>query len=97
MNDAFTYSLHPYPPTIYSKEGTHKNVEAIVPSELMLSQPPPTSGGLWIQDGMALLQEFKDVPLTFGKVADAILGKLLSVGHQYGARRIDFVPDRYPA
>jgi hypothetical protein len=45
---------------------------------------------------MELLQELKDAPSTFGKLADKILGKLISIAHQYGAERIDFVPDRYP-
>ena len=104
MEDALSYSLHPFPHSSTTNEETlaktdksrlRKCIERLPSKDCQLASPP-TSELIWIEDGMALFQEMKDIPVTFGKLADQILDKLLSVASKDGARRVDFVPDRYP-
>lgn len=105
MKDALCYSLHPYPPSLSTHDGTlaktnkailRNELERISPVESLQNPPRPGSNIAWIQDGMALLQELKYISAAFGGLATEIFGKIVSIANKYGVKRFDFVPDRYP-
>ena len=47
-------------------------------------------------DAIALLQAMKDVPQTFGDLAEKILEMIVNCARASQATRIDFISDRYP-
>ncbi|XP_033106462.1 uncharacterized protein LOC117108533 [Anneissia japonica] len=57
---------------------------------------PPENAALMI-DGMALIQSIRDVPKTFGELADDILKQIINLAAKYKCSRVDFVTDRYPS
>ena len=46
---------------------------------------------------MAFVQQAKNIPVTFGQLADRLLHELVGMTKKYGCNRVDFVCDRYPS
>ena len=105
LQHVFTYSLRPYPRALATDSGclvkTVKSKllhaleqEAMVP---LIEQVPTNSAA--IVDGMALLQmlKAKNIPETFGQLADVVLKNVIDIAVYNKSRRVDFVTDRYPA
>ena len=105
LQHVFTYSLRPYPRALATDSGclvkTVKSKllhlleqEAMVP---LIEQIPANSAT--IVDGMALLQmlKAKNIPETFGQLADAVLKNVIDIAVYNKSPRVDFVMDRYPA
>ena len=47
-------------------------------------------------DGMAIVQTVKDVPQTFGALAEKIIQRIINNATTSNASRLDFVSDLYP-
>jgi hypothetical protein len=104
LEHVFTYSLRPYPRALATDSGclvkTVKSKllhvleqEAEVP---LIEQIPSNSAT--IVDGMALLQMLKarNIPETFGQLADVVLKNVIDIAVYNKSQRVDFVTDRYP-
>lgn len=53
--------------------------------------------GALLIDGMALIRSLKNIPDTFGELADDLLQLIIKMGRKFSCPRVDFVIDRYPA
>ena len=104
MKEVLTYSLHHFPPAIANHGGTLANtvkaklrnyLEAVPPAEKEIPSLPTTDCA-WVLDGMALIQQIKEVPTTFGALARQFFNSLVSIAVNHGVKRIDIVVDRYP-
>lgn len=62
----------------------------------LIEQIPSNSAT--IVDGMALLQMLKarNIPETFGQLADVVLKNVIDIAVYNKSQRVDFVTDRYP-
>ena len=49
-----------------------------------------------IVDAMAILQMMKDIPSTFGELANELLSRVVNMAVMSKSGRVDFVADRYP-
>lgn len=106
MKNALTHSLHPFPPAVATHEGTITKTDKSkllrfiegmnIKEDTGDHVPFPSNSTAWIIDGMAILQELTNIPTTFGKLADFVFQKIISIAMHHGAKRIDFVTDRYP-
>ena len=61
--------------------------------DCLVDQVPENSAIIF--DGMALIQGLKNVPPTFGELADTILVHMIQLAAKCKATRLDFVTDRY--
>ena len=102
MKEVLTYSLRKFPSPIATVDGklvkTPKSklmhvLEGRVDDPTIESVP---SNNTLILDGMALIQMMKDIPNTFGKLVEIILGRILSLASNSKSTRVDFVCDTYP-
>ena len=100
----FSYSLRPFPRALATDSGgLNKTCKSkllhVLEDEAgkpLIEQIPLNS--TTIIDGMALLQMLraKDIPNTFGELADSILKQVIGIAVYNKSARIDFVTDRYP-
>ena len=102
VKETLGYSLNPYPPAIVqyggapvktNKSALMRHIEQTASEQNAL---PNRNGCVWIFDGMAVLQQMKNIPPTFEKLADKVLTDILQVVQKFGAERVDFVTDCYP-
>ena len=104
LKNVFTYSLRAFPLALAtdcgglvktSKSKLLHSLEQEV-EEPLIEQIPQSSST--VIDGMALLQALKakDLPETFGDLAEIVLKKIISIAAFNNSQRVDFVTDRYP-
>ncbi|CAB4002634.1 Hypothetical predicted protein [Paramuricea clavata] len=104
LEHVFTYSLRPYPRALATDSGCLvKTVKSKLlhvleqEAEMPLIEQIPSNSAT-IVDGMALLQMLKarNIPETFGQLADVILKNVIDIAVYNKSQRVDFVTDRYP-
>ncbi|XP_071822275.1 uncharacterized protein [Apostichopus japonicus] len=102
IKEMLSYSLGIFPLSIATCEGslvkTNKAkmmqfLEEKVDTPLYVERPPMEAA--WIVDGMALLQQLKNPPATFGLLARHVLDILLNLARSNNAMYVHFVTDRY--
>ena len=104
LKNVFTYSLRAFPLALAtdcgglvktSKSKLLHSLEQEV-EEPLIEQIPQSSST--VIDGMALLQALKakDLPETFGDLAEIVLKKIINIAAFNNSQRVDFVTDRYP-
>ncbi|XP_046556095.1 uncharacterized protein LOC124265368 isoform X1 [Haliotis rubra] len=105
LQQVMRYQLSSVPPSLANPDGslvkTNKatlvnQVEKLMPSGPLPKENIPSNTVL-IVDGMALIQQQRQIPETFGDFACIILKKRVSMGLKHKAKRVDFVADRYQA
>lgn len=102
VKDVLKYNLCTIPQSLANYDGSMcKTNKAVMMQHLeSLSNPPTihpaTAMSATVIDGMALLQQLKDVPSTFGELAIGILKRAIALANQDGSNRVDFVTDTYP-
>ena len=103
MKNLMSYSLRKFPAPLATTDGDlAKSPKCKLLHELVSRVDDPTvettqRAGALMLDAMAMLQTIKDVPQTFGDLAEQILQMIVNCARASQATRIDFVSDRYPA
>ena len=59
------------------------------------SLPSTNSNALMIDD-LAVIQTMKDLPKTFGSLAECIIKRVINTAKSFHASRVDFICDQYP-
>ncbi len=101
MNELMKYSLRKYPAPFAMSDGRLvktpkcKLIHKLLRRNDRSSMPSGRTDVLLI-DGLALLQTMKDIPQTFGRLAEKILHSIISSARMVSAKRVDFVCDTYP-
>jgi len=105
LKSMMTYSLSPYPPALATYEGclvkTNKarllHYLESVPESSPVVDPP--KGGVWVVDGMAMLQQMssKGMPASMGQLAEKILRQLVYLALSSTSNSVHFVTDTYPS
>ena len=95
------YSLRKYPAPLATSNGRlTKTPKSKLMHELLHRGECTTISSertdVLLIDGMALLQTMKDIPQTFGSLAEKILRSIISSARMVNAKRVDFVCDTYP-
>lgn len=62
--------------------------------ECILEVVPPSNA--LMLDGMVIVQTMKDVPQTFGILAEKIIQRIINSARSSNASRVDFISDQYP-
>ena len=102
IENLMTYSLRKFPQPFATVNGelvkTAKVkllhiIESRCQECLSDSLPPHNASML---DGMAIVQTVKDVPQTFGALAEKIIQRIINNARTSNASRVDFVSDLYP-
>ena len=62
--------------------------------ECILEVVPPSNA--LMLDGMVVVQTMKDVPQTFGILAEKIIQRIINSARSSNASRVDFISDQYP-
>ncbi len=101
MNELMKYSLRKYPAPFATSDGRLvKTPKCKLIHELLRrndrSSTPSGRTDVLLIDGLALLQTMKDIPQTFGRLAEKILHSIISSARMVSAKRVDFVCDTYP-
>jgi uncharacterized protein YbdZ (MbtH family) len=104
LENVLTYSLRAYPRALATdcgglvKTAKSKLLHILEQEagEPLIEQIPQNS--TTVIDGMALLQALnsKDIPDTFGQLAEILLKKIIAIAVFNKSRRVDFITDRYP-
>lgn len=102
MKELMKYSLRKYPAPIATSDGDlAKTPKCQLLHELLgrSSDCFTTSErtDVLLIDGLAVLQMMKDIPTTFGMLAEKILHIIISSARKVNATRVDFVCDTYPS
>lgn len=105
LEEVFSYTLRTYPRALATDNGgLNKTAKSKLlhvleqEAEVPLVEEIPATNTATIVDAMALLQMMnaKEIPETFGELADSILKKVIGIAVKNQSSRIDFVSDRYP-
>ena len=95
------YSLRKYPAPLATSNGDLvKTPKCKLMHELLrradCNDVPPENTDAVLLDGMALLQMLKDIPETFGDLAERIVCIIINLVKKAQGNRVDFVSDTYP-
>ena len=101
MRNLMRYSLRKYPaPLATSKGDLVKTPKCKLMHELLCraecNDASPENTDAVLLDGMALLQTLKDIPDTFGDLAEKVVRIIISTAKKARGNRVDFVSDTYP-
>ena len=103
MQNLMHYSLRKFPATFATPDGNLvKSPKCKLLHDVVNRVDDPTveitpKEGALLLDAMAILQTLKDVPQTFGDLAEKIFQLMVKCAKAAQATRIDFVSDRYPS
>lgn len=96
------YQRSPYPPALAQYDGSMSKTNKVAPQhhvEELADQEIfhiiSRTNSSWILDRMALLQQMRNIPATFGEVRDQVLNRVIEIGMKYDAKHIYFVTDCY--
>lgn len=102
MEEIMSYSLRKHPLPFATIDGelikTPKSkllhlIESLVDNTLVENLP---AGNALMLDGMVVIQTLKNIPETFGALAESILHAVVSSVCSSRSKRVDFVCDTYP-
>lgn len=84
------HPMNLYPPALAHFDGAPVKTDKSSLRKYMEENIPcpdvaPEMVSAWIFDGMAIIQQLKDIPGTFEKLANKVLHQILSTGKQHGA------------
>ena len=101
MRNLMRYSLRKYPAPLATSNGDLvKTPKCKLMHELLrraeFNDASPENTDAVLLDGMALLQTLKDIPDTFGNLAEKVVRIIISTAKKARANRVDFVSDTYP-
>lgn len=99
LPDLLSKCLTTFPLSIATEEGNmRKTTKSTLLSilEKNTNQPETVKAETVIIDAMAVIQSISKPAEHFGKLACQIFEIILSIGKKFGAKRLDFVGDRYP-
>ena len=102
IENLMTYSLRKFPQPFATVNGELVKTAKVKLLHIIetrcqecLSDSLPPHNAL-ILDGMAIVQTVKDVPQTFGALAEKIIQRIINNTRTSNASRVDFVSDLYP-
>ena len=101
MRNLMKYSLRKYPAPLATSDGNLvKTPKCKLMQELLrradYSDASPENTDAILLNGMALLQMLKDIPETFGDLAERVVRIIISSAKKAQQSRVDFVSDTYP-
>ena len=98
MREVLKYTLGPLPWSLATPEGLYVKTSKSKLAEVLEKDVDPCAekpdASVYILDGMALLQSIKNVPRTFGDLAEYMLKLIIRTARN--TVRVDFVTDTYP-
>ena len=98
MREVLKYTQGPLPWSLATPEGLYVKTSKSKLAEVLEKDVDPCAeepdASVYILDGMALLQSIKNVPRTFGDLAEYMLKLIIRTSRN--AVRVDFVTDTYP-
>ena len=101
MRNLMKYSLRKYPAPLATSNGELvKTPKCKLMHELLhranCNDHPPSNTDTLLVDGMAILQTPKDIPQTFGDLAEKVVRIGISSAKKARGNRVDFICDTYP-
>ena len=98
MRNLMKYSLRKYPVT--SNGELVKTPKCKLMHELLhranCNDDPPSNADALLLDNMAILQTLKDIPQTFGDLAEKVVRNRISSEKKARGNRVHFICDTYP-
>lgn len=105
LREVLTYPLSSVPSAVANSDGsmakTTKStilheIEKQVPESTALATSALAADTVLIIDALAMIQQQRSFPETFGQFAKSLFQQVVAMSLKYHARRVDFVADRYP-
>lgn len=102
FENLMSYSLHIYPSAFATSNGQLQKTPKVKLLHTLENRVPdacisalPGRNALLL-DGMAMVQTMKDLPDTFGALAEKLLQRVINEGRKSQSTRVDLVNDTYP-
>ena len=101
MRNLMKYSMRKYPAPLATSSGHLAKTPKCklmheLPRRAECDDYPPGNTDALLLDGMALFQMLKDIPPTFGDLAEKIVHIIITSAKKAQGNRVDFISDTYP-